>query len=98
LELSYNLIGFFTGHPGRIVIIAFLFFLMTYVAYRLNYKELALQHWLLIASAVIWLLYAGWEAYCQMEQANIRIDLIFILPVVASFSIFSVLINIIKGL
>jgi hypothetical protein len=33
--------------------------------------------------AIFWIFYAGWEYYCQVKRYDIRVDLLFIYPILA---------------
>lgn len=92
------IIKFFLGYPERMAIISCVFFLTLFAAYLLNRKRMEFQHWLLLASAIMWFVFAVWEACCQTMKANIRVDLLFIWPIVIGVSVFSIAINITRAL
>ena len=88
----------FIFHPGRIMIVSGVFFLGFMGVYLFNRKHLLFQHWLLLACAVIWALFAAWETYCKTMEYNIRVDLLLIYPVLVSITLFSVITNIVRPL
>ena len=81
----------FVWHPERIAIVSGVFFLYFLGMYLLNRKHIQYQHWLLLACAVIWGLFALWEAHCLTMKYDIRVDLLFIYPVLVGFSAFSII-------
>ena len=86
----------FVWHPERIVIVSGVFFLGFIGICLLNRKHVQFQHWLLLVCAIIWGVFAIWEANCKAMEYNIRVDLLLIYPVLMSFSVFSIVINIIR--
>lgn len=86
----------FVWHPERIAIVSSVFFLGFIAMYLLNRKHIQFQHWLLLVCAIIWGLFAIWEAHCKTMGYNIRVDLLLIHPALISFSVFGIIINIIR--
>ena len=86
----------FVWHPERIAIVSGVFFLGFLGVYLLNRKHIQFQHWLLLICAIIWGLFAMWEAHCEIMKYDIRVDLLLIYPVLMSLSAFSIIINIIR--
>ena len=68
----------FVGHPERIALVAAAF-VAGYIALRM--RRPAVVRWPLILGAVTWAAFAVWELECLREQANIRIDLFLIYPI-----------------
>jgi len=98
IQYLFSPIQPFVWHSERIMIVSCAFFLGFLGMYLFNRKCLLFQHWLLLVCAVIWGLFAVWEAHCKTMEYNIRVDLLLIYPVLASITIFSVIINIVRPL
>ena len=85
----------FVWHPERIAIVSGVFFLCFLGVYLLHRKHIQSQHWLLLLCAIVWGLFAIWEAHCKTMKYDIRVDLLLIYPVLMCLSVFSI-INIIR--
>jgi len=87
MELLASLV---VGKPLNILVIAVVFF-AAYFVLRFVASGIARHfRWLLIASFV-WGLYAAWEWLGQIKtpEANIRVDLLVIWPVMAILTVFA---------
>ena len=84
--------AFFVHKPVNILIVAAVFFVGFLV---LRYAAFAAgkQAWALLVPAVGWALYAAWEwlVMTKTPEANIRIDLMVIWPVLLVLSIWFVI-------
>ena len=84
------LASLFVGKPLNILVVAVVFF-AGYL--MLRFKALGIirhRRWLLVASTA-WGIYAAWEWLVQIKtpEANIRVDLLVIWPVLAILSIWA---------
>jgi hypothetical protein len=84
------LASLFVGKPLNIFVVS-AFFLAGYLALRLTILGGGRHPGPLLAAAVAWALYAGWEWLVQARtpEANIRVDLLAIWPVLAIFSVWA---------
>lgn len=77
----------FVGKPQNILVVAIVFF-AGYLALRhASFSTVRRPRPLLIAS-IVWAFYASWECLIQIKtpEANIRVDLLVIWPVLAILS------------
>jgi ABC-type proline/glycine betaine transport system permease subunit len=81
------LASLFVGKPLNILALAVLF-LAGYLALRFTALGIARRPDSLLIAATAWGLYAAWEWLVQIKtpEANIRVDLLVIWPVLAIFS------------
>jgi CDP-diglyceride synthetase len=73
----------FVGHPDRIAVVATLF-LVGFVALKI------VRHvwsWPLLWTAGLWVAFAIWEWSILVQEANIRVDLILIYPILLGVTI-----------
>ena len=91
-----EIIQAFFWHPERIAIVSGIFFLSFLGACVFYRKQIKFRHFLLLACAAIWAMYAMWEAHCKTMGYDIRVDLLFISPVLIGSSIFTILVNFIN--
>ena len=85
------LAALFVGKPLNILAVTVLF-IAGYLALRFTALGIARHpRWLFIASSV-WGLYAAWEWLVQIKtpEANIRVDLLVLWPVLAIFSAWAI--------
>jgi hypothetical protein len=81
------LASLFIGKPLNILVLAFLF-LAGYLALRFTVLGISRNPRSLLIATTAWGLYAAWEWLVQIKtpEANIRVDLLVIWPVLAIFS------------
>ena len=81
------LASLFVGKPQRIIAVAIVF-LTGYLALRLTALGIARHPRSLLIASTAWGLYAAWEWLVQIKtpEANIRVDLFVIWPVLAILS------------
>jgi hypothetical protein len=81
------LASLFVGKPMNIMALAVLF-LAGYLALRFTAIGMSRHPRSLLIASIAWVLYAAWECLVQMKtpEANIRVDLLVIWPVLAIFS------------
>lgn len=77
----------FVWHPGRIIAVACIFFI-GFVLSALLHRS---RSWPLLIPAIAWGMYAPWEAYCQSQKYDIRIDLLLLYPILVVATIGGVL-------
>ena len=81
MNILFLLMQPFVWHPGRIAIVAGIFFL-TFVfllLVRLYFRKL--NPWPLLIPTVAWSLFAVWEMHCMAKGYNIRVDLLLVSPI-----------------
>ena len=81
------LASLFVGKPPNILVVAAVF-LAGYIALRFTTLGLARHRRPLLIAAIAWGLYAAWEWLIQVRtpEANIRVDLLMMWPVLAILS------------
>jgi hypothetical protein len=81
------LASLFVGKPLNILALAVIF-LAGYLALRFRALGIARYPRALLIAATVWGLYAGWEWLVQIKtpEANIRVDLLVIWPLLAILS------------
>ncbi|CAK6690446.1 hypothetical protein VB716_10910 [Synechococcus sp. CCY9201] len=86
------LVSLFVGKPQAILAVA-VAFIAGDLALRFRWPGLARHPRALWIGAIAWGSYAGWEWLVQMKtpEANIRVDLLVIWPVLAILSTWSLL-------
>ena len=84
------LASLFVGKPLNILLVAALFF-AGYLAMRQSSLAPGRRPHALLAAVVAWVVYAAWEWAVQIRtpEANIRVDLLLIWPVLAIVSAWS---------
>ncbi|MCG6967884.1 MAG: hypothetical protein LJE59_15400 [Chromatiaceae bacterium] len=84
------LASMFVGKPQHILVVAVVF-LAGYLALRFTAPDIARHPRSLLIASTIWGLYAAWEWLVQIKtpEANIRVDLLVIWPVLAIFSMWA---------
>ena len=82
----------FVGKPQNILVVAGLFF-AGYFGQKLTKTTVIKRPRLLLVTAIIWMLYAGWEWLIQTNspEANIRVDLLAIWPLLIILSVWTLL-------
>jgi hypothetical protein len=86
----------FVWHPGRILIVACIFFL-GYLLMLLHSRKFASVRCLpLLITSIVWSLYAVWEWHCAVNKYDIRIDLCLIYPVLFLITILSLFVSLIS--
>lgn len=75
----------FVSHPGRIVVVAVLFFSAGFLLTIWRRKII----WGPLSAGVAWASFAAWEQHCVKMRYNIRVDLGLIYPLLAAFTIFA---------
>ena len=78
----------FVGKYQNILLVAIIFF-FAYLMLRFVFKDTALNSRPLLTLSVIWAIYTVWEFIVQIfsPEANIRIDLLIIWPVVGVLTV-----------
>lgn len=86
------LVSLLVGQPLAILLVAACVF-AAYLVLRFRLAGLAPHPSALLISAMAWTLYAIWEGLVQLltPEANIRVDLMLIWPVLAIVSLWSLL-------
>jgi hypothetical protein len=81
----------FVGKPFNILLAA-LFFFMGYLALRCTILGGGRRPGPLLAASIAWSLYAAWEwlVLIRTPEANIRVDLLIIWPVLAILSAWAI--------
>jgi hypothetical protein len=84
------LASMFVGKPQHILVVAGVF-LAGYLALRFTAPDIARHPGSLLIASTIWGLCAAWEWLVQIKtpEANIRVDLLVIWPVLAIFSMWA---------
>jgi hypothetical protein len=87
MELLASLL---VGKPLNILAIAVVF-LATYIAARFVASGIVRYPRWLLGVSILWGLYAAWEWLVQIKtpEANIRVDLLLIWPVITILSVFA---------
>lgn len=86
MEIIFAPIQPFIMHPGRIAMMAgFLFIVFLFL------DAVQRRAWPTLNACIGWILFAIWEAYCKKTGANIRIDLVVIIPVIYSLTLFGLI-------
>jgi hypothetical protein len=82
------LASLFVGKPLNIFAVAITFFVV-YLVLRYSRQKKARYPHALLHPSIAWILYAAWEwlVYLKTPEANIRVDLLIIWPVLAIISI-----------
>lgn len=85
--------SFFIDHPWRAAVIGVIFVLAFIVVLMRSGRPSSAGGWAIGVTAVLWLLYAAWEWGIQRNSpdANIRIDLLLIYPILAIMSVISII-------
>ncbi len=89
---------FFVWHPERIAVVSLIFFACFFCMRMLKHKYMLFNNWQLFITGLLWALWAIWEVYCEAQQANIRVDLLFGRPILIGYSIFSIIVGIVNPL
>lgn len=86
------LVSLLVGHPLAILAVAGLFF-AAFLALRFRWPGWSRHPRALLVGAIAWGIYALWEAVVQLltPEANIRVDLLLIWPLLAILSLWSLL-------
>jgi hypothetical protein len=71
----------FVWHPGRIAAMAGIFLLIFVLLLLSRFHTRKLNPWPMLIPTVGWSLFALWEAHCMAREYNIRVDLLFVSPV-----------------
>jgi hypothetical protein len=50
------------------------------------------RSWPLLTTACVWILYAIWEAYCENQNYNIRVDLMLLPPILVIVTVWGIVI------
>ena len=74
LKIVYAPFVPFVWHPERIAIVAGIFFVAFIVTQR------HFRAWPFLVAAIAWAVLVPWEYYCKVQEANIRVDLLLIWP------------------
>ena len=84
------LASLFVGKPQNILVVAIVF-LCAYLVLRLTRLRMARHPHLLLVPSIAWGLYAAWEwlVYLKTPEANIRVDLLVLWPVLAILSVWA---------
>ena len=84
------LASFLVGKPHHILLVAFIFWL-GYLVLRSKVQGITRHSRPMFFAAVAWSGYAAWEwlVLIKTPEANIRVDLILILPVLAALSVWA---------
>ena len=84
------LASLFVGKPLNIFVVSAVFF-AGYLLLRLTILGGGRRYGPLLAAAIAWALYAAWEwlVLVRTPEANIRVDLLAIWPVLAIFSVWA---------
>ncbi len=85
IGLFYSPIRWFVGHPLRILTVALLFLVLSGIV-TISRKG---QAWPLLWATGVWLTFSLWEWLMVRQEANIRIDLFFIYPVMLFISLWA---------
>lgn len=85
-----NPMEWFVWKPERIFMVSLVFFLGYLTIYLFSRKRPAVRSYPLLISFVTWITYGVWELFCSVQQYNIRVDLLFIYPVLIIVSIFGI--------
>lgn len=85
------LASLFVGKPLTIAVVASVF-LVGFLALRASAFGAARHPRMLLTAAAAWLVYAAWEWLVQARtpEANIRVDLLVIWPVLAILSLWAI--------
>jgi CDP-diglyceride synthetase len=73
----------FVGHPDRIAVVATVL-LVLFAALRIGRHT---WRWPLLWTAGVWVAFAIWEWMVLVQEANIRVDLIVLYPVLLGITI-----------
>jgi hypothetical protein len=73
-----KLFTFFVNKPDMIYLVA-LIFLLAYVS-LLGWKKKQRYVWPMLLLSLLWFAEGLWESYCVSIRADIRVDLIFLIP------------------
>ena len=76
----------FVCHPERIAVVAALFFIAYFIV-RSKRKSIGLDPKPLLYPSICWTLFVPWEAYCKIQEYNIRVDLLLIYPLLMGATI-----------
>ncbi|MCK5825800.1 MAG: hypothetical protein KAG93_02100 [Desulfuromusa sp.] len=82
----------FVGNPQNILVISGLFF-VGYFGQKLTKTTAIKRPRLLLVTAIIWMLYAGWEELIRVNspETNIRVDLLILWPLLIILSVWALL-------
>jgi len=79
----------FLWHPERIAYVAVIF-IAAFLIMRIVTKSSGINPRYLFVPAVLWTLFIPWEAYCKAGEYNIRVDLLYIYPVLMVTSVLGI--------
>jgi hypothetical protein len=81
----------FVGHPVNVLIVGIIF-LTVYGLVHLKFFEVKQGKKLILITTIAWWLYTAWDWQVQVwtPEANIRVDLMIIWPVLAILSLWSI--------
>jgi hypothetical protein len=82
VEGFYKIMSVFVAMPLLAVVFGLCLGAMAYTGVRNRAKGKFLRGTLYVP-AIFWVSYAAWEYYCQVKRYDIRVDLLFIYPVLA---------------
>lgn len=91
-----TLISFFLGHPLRIASVAVVFFAAAWAVHRFLASGPSVRTWPLLVTGGLWAATAAWEfaVYALSPEANIRVDLLLICPVLLIASIAAIVMQV----
>ena len=89
-----SVMQWFVWRPDRILAVSFVLFMLYFGMCLLKGKRPSVRTRLLLVSAALWAVFAGWESYCASKHYDIRVDLLLIYPVLAVISIFGLSVSI----
>lgn len=73
----------FVGHPDRIAVVAMLFLVLFGALKTVRHS----WSWPVLWTAGLWVAFAIWEWSILVQEANIRVDLILVYPILLSVTI-----------
>lgn len=91
----------FAGRPEKIFALAGIFLLEYLILFFLGRRIISVKSWPLLAVAIAWVLVGLWEIYCFEQGHNIRVDVLFIYPILIVISLlgfFASVVSMIFGL
>ena len=89
-----NPMEWFFWKSERIFAVSCVFFLGYFVIRLFGRKLPSVRSRPLLIPAIAWALFAVWELFCSAQQYNIRVDLLFIYPVLIVVSIIGLSVSI----
>ena len=90
IEILYMPIQPFIWHPERAFLVAIIFFVMLSVMFLRKKKNKKVMLWPTMAAIVIWCIFGVNEYFAKINQWDIRVDLLILMPLVLFVSLFSI--------